>query len=87
MLKTIGISKTTIYLILSARFKRKQLNVKDIEHIKDSTPSLCQGSPRLFRNLRDKGSLYTLFPQVWHDSNLMMPPVTQYDIFKMSLTS
>lgn len=40
----------------SARLKRKQLTPKDIESIREATPTLNQGSPRLFRNLRDKGS-------------------------------
>lgn len=39
-----------------ARLKRKQLTPKDIESIREATPTLSQGSPRLFRNLRDKGN-------------------------------
>lgn len=39
-----------------ARLKRKQLTTKDIESIREGTPTLSQGSPRLFRNLRDKGN-------------------------------
>lgn len=38
-----------------ARLKRKQLTEKEIEHIKDHTPSLKKGSSEMFRNLRDKG--------------------------------
>ncbi|XP_050519085.1 calcium uptake protein 3, mitochondrial isoform X1 [Diabrotica virgifera virgifera] len=37
------------------RLKRKVLNQKELEKIRDGTPSLNQGSPRLFRSLRDKG--------------------------------
>ncbi|KAF2884607.1 hypothetical protein ILUMI_21571 [Ignelater luminosus] len=37
------------------RLKRKTLNASDMEYMKENTPSLAQGSPRLFRNLRDKG--------------------------------
>ncbi|CAG9760436.1 unnamed protein product [Ceutorhynchus assimilis] len=37
------------------RFKRKVLNQKDIEKLKDYTPTLSQGSPHMFRALRDKG--------------------------------
>lgn len=37
------------------RFKRKVLNQKDVEKIKETTPPLSQGSPHLFRALRDKG--------------------------------
>ncbi|XP_050314267.1 calcium uptake protein 3, mitochondrial isoform X2 [Anthonomus grandis grandis] len=37
------------------RFKRRVLNRKDIEIIRDNTPPLSQGSPHLFRALRDKG--------------------------------
>lgn len=44
--------------MFTARLKRKVLNQKDMENIRDSTPPLSQGSPRLFRNLRDKGSIY-----------------------------
>ncbi|XP_057671979.1 calcium uptake protein 3, mitochondrial isoform X1 [Diorhabda carinulata] len=37
------------------RLKRKVLNQKELEKIREATPSLSQGSPRLFRSLRDKG--------------------------------
>ncbi|KAB0801321.1 hypothetical protein PPYR_05675 [Photinus pyralis] len=37
------------------RLKRKMLTTSDMEYMKGHTPSLNQGSPRLFRNLRDKG--------------------------------
>ncbi|XP_018331846.1 calcium uptake protein 3, mitochondrial isoform X3 [Agrilus planipennis] len=37
------------------RLKRKILNSKDIENFNEQTPKLNHGSPRLFRNLRDKG--------------------------------
>ncbi|CAG9816427.1 unnamed protein product [Phaedon cochleariae] len=37
------------------RMKRKLLTMKELEKIKEATPSLSQGSPRLFRSLRDKG--------------------------------
>lgn len=37
------------------RLKRRILTAKEMEHIRDATPSLSQGSVRLFRNLRDKG--------------------------------
>ncbi|XP_018571317.1 calcium uptake protein 3, mitochondrial isoform X2 [Anoplophora glabripennis] len=37
------------------RLKRKVLTLKELEKIKDATPPLNQGSPRLFRSLRDKG--------------------------------
>lgn len=42
-------------IIISARMKRKVFTPKEIEQIRNSTPSLSQGSVRLFRNLRDKG--------------------------------
>lgn len=44
------------FSLFSARLKRKQLTLKDIEGIREATPTLSQGSPRLFRNLRDKGN-------------------------------
>ncbi|XP_077286166.1 mitochondrial calcium uptake 3 isoform X1 [Arctopsyche grandis] len=37
------------------RLKRKNLTLKEIEKLRDSTPSLNHGSPQMFRNLRDKG--------------------------------
>nr|XP_023013007.1 calcium uptake protein 3, mitochondrial-like isoform X2 [Leptinotarsa decemlineata] len=37
------------------RMKRKILSQKELEKIKDATPPLNQGSPRLFRSLREKG--------------------------------
>ncbi|XP_049817095.1 calcium uptake protein 3, mitochondrial isoform X2 [Aethina tumida] len=37
------------------RLKRKVLTQKELDKLKDSTPPLNQGSPRLFRTLRDKG--------------------------------
>ncbi|CAH1103609.1 unnamed protein product [Psylliodes chrysocephalus] len=37
------------------RLKRKILNQKELEKMKDATPPLNQGSPRLFRSLRDRG--------------------------------
>ncbi|CAG9855341.1 unnamed protein product [Phyllotreta striolata] len=37
------------------KLKRKILNQKELEKIKEATPPLSQGSPRLFRSLRDKG--------------------------------
>uniref|UniRef100_A0AAR5PTI1 EF-hand domain-containing protein n=1 Tax=Dendroctonus ponderosae TaxID=77166 RepID=A0AAR5PTI1_DENPD len=37
------------------RLKRKILSQKHIEKIKECTPPLNEGSPRLFRDLRDKG--------------------------------
>ncbi|XP_030748390.1 calcium uptake protein 3, mitochondrial isoform X2 [Sitophilus oryzae] len=37
------------------RFKRKVLDQKEVDKIKEHTPSLSQGSQHLFRNLRDKG--------------------------------
>lgn len=37
------------------RLKRRVLTNKDLDHLKDVTPSLNHGSLRLFRNLRDKG--------------------------------
>lgn len=44
-----------IYFLL-ARLKRKTLTDKEIEKMKDYTPSLNQGGSRLFRSLRDKGN-------------------------------
>jgi hypothetical protein len=38
------------------RLKRKVLTPKEIDKMKDSTPPLSQGSARLFRSLRDKGT-------------------------------
>lgn len=35
--------------------KRRTLTDKDVELMKTSTPPLSEGSPRLFRSLRDKG--------------------------------
>ncbi|KAG5881910.1 hypothetical protein JTB14_007107 [Gonioctena quinquepunctata] len=37
------------------RMKRKILTQKELEKIKEATPPLSQGSPRLFRSLREKG--------------------------------
>lgn len=37
------------------RLRRKILNQKELEKMKEATPSLSQGSPRLFRSLRDRG--------------------------------
>ncbi|KAL1492926.1 hypothetical protein ABEB36_011090 [Hypothenemus hampei] len=37
------------------RLKRKTLSGNDIDRLKDITPPLNQGSPHLFRSLRDKG--------------------------------
>ncbi|XP_026332166.1 calcium uptake protein 3, mitochondrial isoform X2 [Hyposmocoma kahamanoa] len=37
------------------RLKRRILTTKEIEQLRDYTPSLKKGSPQLFRNLRDKG--------------------------------
>lgn len=39
----------------SARLKRKNILENDLKLIKQSTPSLKQGSSQTFRNLRDKG--------------------------------
>jgi hypothetical protein len=41
--------------LLSARLKRRQLSDKDLDMIRDITPSLKQGSTQMFRSLRDKG--------------------------------
>jgi hypothetical protein len=41
--------------LLSARLKRRQLSDKDLNTIRDITPSLKQGSTQMFRSLRDKG--------------------------------
>lgn len=47
------------------RLKRRSLAPQDIGQIKDQTPALKNGSPSLFRSLRDKGkdrhSFETLF--------------------------
>ncbi|KAJ8983884.1 hypothetical protein NQ317_000920 [Molorchus minor] len=37
------------------RLKRRVLTQRELEKTVESTPSLNQGSPRLFRNLRDRG--------------------------------
>ncbi|KAJ9594446.1 hypothetical protein L9F63_014131, partial [Diploptera punctata] len=37
------------------RLKRRQLNNKDLEMIKEATPALNKGSTQMFRTLRDKG--------------------------------
>ncbi|CAK1545434.1 unnamed protein product [Leptosia nina] len=37
------------------RLKRRVLNVKEIEQLRDSTPPLKKGSSQMFRNMRDKG--------------------------------
>lgn len=49
-------SQFTLNLALTARLKRKVLTPKEIDKMKDSTPPLSQGSARLFRSLRDKGT-------------------------------
>ncbi|KAJ9579064.1 hypothetical protein L9F63_024830, partial [Diploptera punctata] len=36
------------------RLKRRQLNNKDLEMIKEATPALNKGSTQMFRTLRDK---------------------------------
>lgn len=46
-----------LFVSHTARLKRRILTAKEMEHIRDATPSLSQGSVRLFRNLRDKGNL------------------------------
>lgn len=40
----------------SARLKRRVLTHREVEGIRDTTPTLAQGSARLFRDLRDKGA-------------------------------
>lgn len=37
------------------RLKRRILTQKELDKIKESTPTLKEGSPKFFRNLRDKG--------------------------------
>jgi len=41
--------------LFSARLKRRQLSNKDVDMIRDVTPTLHQGSTQMFRSLRDKG--------------------------------
>ncbi|XP_046385288.1 calcium uptake protein 3, mitochondrial isoform X2 [Ischnura elegans] len=38
-----------------ARLKRRKLTAKELESMKNSTPSLKEGSTEMFRNLRDRG--------------------------------
>jgi hypothetical protein len=50
-----SVSSRYLLCLVSARLKRRQLSNKDLDVIRDNTPSLKQGSSQMFRSLRDKG--------------------------------
>jgi hypothetical protein len=51
----VGIHYYNMSPLFSARLKRRQLSNKDLDMIRDVTPTLQQGSTQMFRSLRDKG--------------------------------